>query len=212
MELREALEARASCRKFRAEPVPVEDLREMVRAAGLAPSPGNTQPWRFVAVLGAEAIEPLGRAVRQRLAAALPDPADERAARARARAEWLATFFTEAPAVIAVVHQPRRTAFDDLLEGQRDERAAAFREIDRAQPALQAIGAAIENLLLAATAMRYGACWLTAPLVARAQLEDLLDIREPERLVALVAVGRPAALDAEHRARRPLDEIFTVRY
>ena len=212
MELREVIDSRASCRRFRGDAVPVEHLQEMVRLAGLAPSPGNSQPWRFVVVLGPETITRMGVAVRQRLAEVLPDPVDEKAARARARVEWLATFFTEAPAVIAAVHQPRRTSIDEALEGAPASAGRAREELARIHPELQAIGAAIENLLLAATGMRYGACWLTAPLVARAALEDILEIREPERLVALVAVGRPVALAAEHRQRRPLDEICEIRY
>ncbi len=212
MEFRKVVEARASCRRFRPDAVPVEDLRGLVRIAGLAPSPGNSQPWRFVAVVGAETIARMGTVVRHRLAGILPEPADEQIARARSRVEWLATFFTEAPAVIAVVHRPRRTAFDELLEGTPGGPTHAHLEACRAHPGLQAIGAAIQNLLLAAADMRYGACWLTAPLVARSDLENILEVREPERLAALVAVGRPAALHVEERDRRPLDEIFELRY
>lgn len=46
----EAAEQRHSIRKYQPTPVPEQDLREIVRLAGLAPSAFNVQPWRFVVV------------------------------------------------------------------------------------------------------------------------------------------------------------------
>ena len=46
----EAAESRRSIRKFRNEPIPADDLRELLRLVGRAPSAFNVQPWRFVVV------------------------------------------------------------------------------------------------------------------------------------------------------------------
>ena len=46
----EAAEARRSIRKYEPTPIPRADLVEILRVAGLAPSPWNLQPWRFVIV------------------------------------------------------------------------------------------------------------------------------------------------------------------
>jgi nitroreductase len=46
----EAAEQRHSIRKYKPEPVPEADLREILRLVGLAPSAFNVQPWRFVVV------------------------------------------------------------------------------------------------------------------------------------------------------------------
>ncbi len=43
----EAIESRVSIRKYQPEPIPPEDLREVLRLASLAPSAWNLQPWRF---------------------------------------------------------------------------------------------------------------------------------------------------------------------
>jgi nitroreductase len=48
--VREAAESRRAIRQYVQEPVPEEDLREMLRQVRLAPSPDNLQPWRFIVV------------------------------------------------------------------------------------------------------------------------------------------------------------------
>src|SRR5580692_7582207 len=46
----EAAEQRRSIRKYHQEPIPHEDLLEILRLVRLAPSSANVQPWRFVIV------------------------------------------------------------------------------------------------------------------------------------------------------------------
>lgn len=48
--VRQAAEARRSIRKYTAEQVTQETLREILRNASLAPSPDNLQPWRVIVV------------------------------------------------------------------------------------------------------------------------------------------------------------------
>jgi nitroreductase len=78
----------------------------------------------------------------------------------------------------------------------------------RGYPDVQSIGAAIEHLLLAATELGYGSCWLSGPLIAREALEPLLGIAAPDHLAALVTIGVPAVPPNEGRDRRPVDEIL----
>jgi nitroreductase len=49
----EAMHARRSIREFESELVPTETIRQLVEAAGRAPSSKNTQPWRLYLVQGA---------------------------------------------------------------------------------------------------------------------------------------------------------------
>lgn len=49
----EAIRTRKSIRKYKSEPIPAEKLEMIFEAARLAPSAGNHQPWRFVAVQNA---------------------------------------------------------------------------------------------------------------------------------------------------------------
>ena len=50
----EAAEARKSIRKYTGADISDYEIREILRVAGLAPSPWNVQPWRVVVVQGQE--------------------------------------------------------------------------------------------------------------------------------------------------------------
>jgi len=73
----EALKRRISTRKFRPQPLAEELVREILDVARWAPSGGNLQPWKVVAVTGAEraAVTELARRVH---AAEGPDESTER--------------------------------------------------------------------------------------------------------------------------------------
>ena len=50
MELFEALRVRESCRAYSSKPLEKEKIEKLLEVACMAPSAGNGQPWRFVAV------------------------------------------------------------------------------------------------------------------------------------------------------------------
>jgi nitroreductase len=54
MSVTEALQQRISVREFKSDPVPEPLLREILSVASRAPSGGNLQPWKVIAVTGAE--------------------------------------------------------------------------------------------------------------------------------------------------------------
>lgn len=72
MDVAEAVRRRRSVRAFKADPVPVELVRDVLEAAQRAPSGGNLQPWRVDAVAG----EPL-RHLKQAARSAFMAGADE---------------------------------------------------------------------------------------------------------------------------------------
>jgi nitroreductase len=203
MEFTALVEKRVSVRQFRPDPVSPEHIREMVRLASLAPSPNNQQPWCFVAVTRKPLLQEMADVVRVRLRALLPVTLSEDARRAAQRVEWFSTFFADAPLVIAVVRRPYRSVIARAVEGA--SLSAADINAMRGYPDVQSIGAAIEHLLLAATDLGYGSCWLSGPLIAR---EPLLGIAAPDHLAALVTIGVPAAPPAAGHDRRPVDEIL----
>ncbi len=59
MELKSVIESRRSIRKFLPDSIPDEYINEILDAARLAPSGGNIQPWRFVVIKSPEAREKL---------------------------------------------------------------------------------------------------------------------------------------------------------
>ena len=64
MNVKEAIVARRSIRKFKDTPVPVDVLEEILTAATLAPSGKNNQPWKFYVVQGKHRTEMVQEMVR----------------------------------------------------------------------------------------------------------------------------------------------------
>ena len=67
MELKKAIETRTSIRSFLADEVPEQDIREMVRLAGLAPSVNNFQPWGFILIRNKKTLQIMSRIVSSKL-------------------------------------------------------------------------------------------------------------------------------------------------
>ncbi len=67
--------------------------------------------------------------------------------------------------------------------------------------------AAVENMLIAATALGYGACWLegyTLPL--ESPFKALLGVPEGKRLLTLIPIGVPAEWPVKEK--RPLEQVL----
>ncbi|MBI3433519.1 MAG: nitroreductase [Proteobacteria bacterium] len=71
MDVRDAVASRYSCRAFLPHPVPEHVVRAILEQAARAPSGGNLQPWRVVALAG-EPLEELKAMLRPRFATELP--------------------------------------------------------------------------------------------------------------------------------------------
>ncbi len=67
--------------------------------------------------------------------------------------------------------------------------------------------AAIENMLIASTALGYGACWVEGDALPREEhFKALLEVPDEKRLMALVPVGVPA--EEPTREKKPLAEVI----
>lgn len=202
MELVQAIENRVSIRNFSAEAVSKKDLEELVRRAALAPSINNAQPWKFLVITRCSLLKEMGEAVSKAVGEI---PVAEREGPGKAflsRIEWFSTFFEDAPAVIALLMQP----YVSVLETGS---GFTHEEVDkmRNRPDMQTAGAAVENILLSAVDLGLGACWLSAPMIAREELEHLMGVEEPYKLINFVAVGKPFGAPAK-KNKKPLNEIL----
>lgn len=164
MELKKAIELRTSVRSFLPDAVPVKDISEMIRLGGMAPSVNNFQPWEFILIHDKNMLQAMANLVLNRLAD-LPLKSSKASVNIKSQVEWYSTFFKDAPALLAVV----LTKYETILEGGVDLTAQEINEI-RNYPDLQSTGACIQNILLAAVDMGYGACWLSGPMVAEKAL------------------------------------------
>ncbi len=208
MELRAAIEKRATVWEFTSEPVRIEDLRAMVELAGRAPSVNNAQPWRYIAVLDPVLKHAMVRAVKAQLEALLPPEASEQERETLHRLCVYCTVFDNAPAVLAVLTRSYEGIVDWVLA--RAELSHEDARALRGHPDIVSLGASIENLLLTATDLGYASCWMTGPLVARRQLEGVLGVEPPWSLGALLAIGKAGAPRAQSD-KKSVDEILEVR-
>ncbi len=201
MEFREVVEKRSSVRSFRDESVPPDHLREMIRIADMAPSVNNFQPWKFMVITSRDLLRKMANIVSEKIQS-LPTNESLAAENIKSQVEFFATFFRDAPALIVLLMEEYETV---LEKGVRMTHEEINRE--RNFPDLQSAGACIENLLLAAVDMGYGACWLSAPLMAANELAQLLEVEKPYRIIAFTAVGKPAH-NPLPKSRKELDELI----
>ncbi|WP_019515567.1 5,6-dimethylbenzimidazole synthase [Sphingomonas sp. Mn802worker] len=173
---------RRDVRHFRHEELPAGELDAILDTARLAPSVGNSQPWRFVRCCSDDLRERLASHVDQQSAAAataITDP--ERAASyARLKLHGL----REAPEIVAVFSD------DDPAAGHRLGRAT-MRETLRYSTVL-----AIDHLWLAARVRGVALGWVS--ILDPAFVTALLDAPPGWSLVALLCLGYP-----EHETDTP---------
>ena len=202
LETAELLKTRRSVRRYTDETVKEEDIERMIEAFRWAPSAHNRQPWFLVASRNRKLNSRASEAIRREVAEII-----ERHPALRGIGEKLvgySTFFDSAPLVFYVCGEPQRSGWRDELRKVEPDHPGAQRN----DSWLVSTAAALQNLLLSVHALGYGACWLGAPLVARKRLEQLLELPEGRRLLAVVPVGRPAE-EPHAPLRRP--EAETVR-
>ena len=192
------LEARRSIRAFRAEPVDPDVLDGLVVAACLAPAPHHSRPWRWVVVdtPGAKAALAAGMGERWRsdLARDGLEPA-----RIEALLDASRQRIETAPAVVL------GCLTDDGLDHYPDEP----RQRAEWGMALLALGAAVENLMLAATNRGLASCWVAAPIFCPGDAGRSLGLDDRWLPHAMVLVGHP---DPSYQPRsRPPIELETLR-
>ncbi|MBC7115370.1 MAG: hypothetical protein PWR13_885 [Archaeoglobi archaeon] len=208
MNIFECISTRRSIREFSEEDIPREDILRIIDAARMAPSGHNVQPWHFLVVKKKETLEEMARAVEERIEKIKNETSDEELRRRLGFLKNFSTFFKKAPAVIVVLTDCFSYK-DRILEHYIRSGLSEFEAHRmRGLPYIQSLGAAIQNLLLAAHALGYGACWMTMPLVAKDELERILRIRADWDIVALVPVGKPLKIPEAPR-KKSLEEIVT---
>ena len=179
--LMQIIRGRRSVRRFSSRPVPGELLGQVLEAARWAPSAGNRQAFRLLVVSSRPEIEAMGRAVH---AASERILAAGRGDQAQRLAAYLDNFrrFTGAPLVIVPLY---RVGVDLLGPEAAGDGAVARNLVD----SLSSVSAAVMNLLLAAHTAGLGACWMTGPLVAAAQLRRILQVPRGWEVAAVVPLG-----------------------
>lgn len=186
---------RRSARAFQLREVPRAALEEMLEAARWAPSPHGRQPWRFVVLTRPEPKERLAAAMGGEWRATLAQDGqaeeiiDLRLAKSRER-------IREAPALILAC------LYLDDLDRYPDPGRQRAEEV----MAIQSLGAAIQNMLLAAFAIGLDTGWMCAPLFSPDAARAALGLDASLLPHALIPVGY-AASDPRRRPHRPISDL-----
>jgi len=164
-----AIETRTSCRQFLPDAIEQSTVEKILAAGIRAPSPLNTQPWRFTVITDPK----------------IKTSIHTEAERCRTWAmetsgwKWLGKYRTDfllqAPVLVAVVGDPAKSGMDMFQE-------------DGPVGYLLACAAAVQNMLLAAHALGLGSLFFT--LFDKGRLRSILDIPENRTPVALVCIGK----------------------
>ncbi len=194
----EAIESRRSIRKFESRAVPREHLDQIIEAARLAPSETNRQPWRFVLLTQKEEKEKIAGAVLQPFVMAAPAVficcLDHRAY-LRSRVEKRMSELVRAEAV-----SEESAGYINQLKLPEQ-----LEEVVLPSSAYIDLGIAVENMVLMATALGLGSCWVR--LFNPKQVHEVLELPSEIKVVALLPVGYPAQ-SAPPRPRLSRDEIM----
>jgi coenzyme F420-0:L-glutamate ligase/coenzyme F420-1:gamma-L-glutamate ligase len=202
----EWLRSRRSVRTFSAEPVAREVLVRLLEGATSAPSNTNRQPWRFTVVRAAAVRAQLVAAVASRVA-----EMKEIIQRSRHAEDFgnYGDFFHEPLASAQVIIIPQYREYPDLIANMIESGGgdpSRFSTANAMHAELCSTSAAIMALLLQAHAEGLGACMMAGPMVARHEIQTLLGIAEPWRMLGAIAIGHPTG-DAPPRGRKPLDRV-----
>ncbi len=200
---------RKSVRQFKDIPVKKDDILEIIKAGTYAPSPKHQQNWHFVVLQNKEVIGEMAKIVTESHKKIGQLAKNEKDFKKHMSVINYYTCFKDAPVVILVYGSEYKMIEYSILK----ENNAPKEILDvllSPQSAAQGIGAAVENILLAATEMGYGSCYMTGPTHAKSDIENLIDFKkEGYELMSMIALGVAEDNTPKQPPRKPLEEVIT---
>jgi coenzyme F420-0:L-glutamate ligase/coenzyme F420-1:gamma-L-glutamate ligase len=196
----DALLGRRSVRRYLDREVPEEAIERVLEAARWAPSPHGRQPWRFAVLRREETKTRLAEAMGEEWRANLEmdgqsdEVVEKRLQGSRKR-------LLDAPVLVLLC----------LYSEDLDVYPDAVRQQSETMMAVQSLGAAAQNALLAAYSLGLDAGWVCAPLFCPEKVTEALGL-DP-RLIphALLTLGYAEGDPPKRRGRKSLDELVNYR-
>ncbi|MFG2416780.1 coenzyme F420-0:L-glutamate ligase [Streptomyces goshikiensis] len=187
--VREAVTQRRTVRAFTADPVDPGAVRRAVAAAVTAPAPHHTTPWRFVLLESAAARLELLDAMRDAWVEDLRR--DGKSAESIAKRVRRGDFLREAPYLVVPCM---------VTDGSHDY-GHARRDTAEREMFVVAMGAGVQNFLVALAGERLGSAWVSSTMFCRDVVRKVLDLPDGWDPMGAVAVGHAAGAPRERPAR-----------
>jgi nitroreductase len=164
MELFDAIDTRSSAGRLTLPGPNQEEMERLLRAADRAPDHGRLKPWRFI-VLSGEARESFAAAAAAAKRTRLPAMSEEQVTMEREKLLRSPTLVIAACVV--------------------DRSSTKIPEIEQ----VIAVGAAVENLFLAAHGLGYGVMWKTGAAAYDPAVKAVLGLQPSDHIVAILHLG-----------------------
>jgi len=182
MDTFEAIINRRSIRKYKPDKIEETKLHKILEAGLHAPSGVNLQPWYFVAITSDEEIKSFKENISEEVADKITPEIESRFEKHPEIAKETISFIRglgDAPLIVLVFKYK-----DDYNKSE--------------STIIQSVAASIENMLIQASAMGIGSCWMTAALETGLS-EKIREMYARDRgdLVAVVTFGYPELIPNE---------------
>ncbi|CAA9472164.1 MAG: Nitroreductase family protein Rcas_3978 [uncultured Rubrobacteraceae bacterium] len=195
-----AIRGRRSVRRYLPKEVPDGAVERVLEGARWAPSPHGRQPWRFAVVTKEETKVRLADAMGEEWRSNLQMDGQD-AGIVEKRLEGSRRRLLDAPVLILLC-----LYLEDL-----DVYPDPDRQENETTMAVQSLGAAAQNALLAAHGQGLDAGWMCAPLFCTQKVVEALGLDPKLVPHALLTLGYAEGDPPKRRGRRPLDELVVYR-
>lgn len=200
---------RKSIRDYKEGHIPKEDILKLLDAATYAPSPKHQQNWHFVVVQNQEIVNKMAEAVTEsHTYIASLAKSEEETKKYMKMLPYYLNFKRSSCAII--VYGKEYDMIEEKILRANNVDESIIEMIKSPQSGAQGIGAAVENFLLGAAAMGYGACYMTGPSHAKDKIEKIVGFEKPGyTLMAIISLGIPADNTPDQAPRKPLEDVVT---
>jgi coenzyme F420-0:L-glutamate ligase/coenzyme F420-1:gamma-L-glutamate ligase len=196
----DGVRGRRSVRQYLPKDVSEQLVNQVLEAGRWTPSPHGRQPWRFAVITNDETKERLAEAMGEEWRANLemdgqsPEVVEKRLEGSRRR-------LLDAPVLVLLC----------LYLEELDIYPDAYRQQGETTMAIQSLGAAAQNMLLAAYDLGLDSGWMCAPLFCPQKVVEALGL-DPKLIPhALLTLGYAEGDPPKRRGRKPLDELLIYR-
>ncbi len=197
----DAIDKRRSVRKYEDKRVSEEDLKIILEAGRQAPSGEDAQPWRFLVVRDEKNKEFIAQTGKggsgrrftgeflskqmQKRFKGLEDPEKRKRVFSKLTSGNVSAFVSQADIILVVL-------------GKKDVWDTPFDT-----------SAAIENMMVQATELGLGTCWVIAPCIDvrdELKLKEYFNVPDDEKVISVVSLGHPAR-HPNPRPRIPMEDL-----